>query len=103
MVLGPGPLVTECRAYMGSLSSNKIDFSSPSEGFWEVGCSWEERKNFLWALLYVTVAMEMGSHVFIGSLAHLSLGLRLAIKRGGRVTFSSTSGILEQFLDTRTN
>lgn len=55
---------------MGSFSSNKIDFSSPSEGFWEVGCSWEERKNFLWALLCVTVAMEMGVEAGSHALVH---------------------------------
>lgn len=54
--IGPRPFNDCCvRACVGSFGSNKIDFSSASEGFWEVGCSREERRNFLWALLYVTM------------------------------------------------
>lgn len=48
------------RDCMGSFGSNKIDFSSPHEGFQEIGYNRDNRRNFLWALLYITIVIEVG-------------------------------------------
>ena len=58
---GPRPF-NDCgnRACMGSFCSNKIDFSSPHERFQEIGYNRDNRRNFLGALLYITIVIEMG-------------------------------------------
>lgn len=54
---------------MGFFGSNKIDFPSPIEGSLDVGCSRKERRNFLRALLYITITIEMviegANHVLV--------------------------------------
>lgn len=34
------------RACVGSFGNNRIDFSSPHEGFQEIGCNRDNRRNF---------------------------------------------------------
>lgn len=53
---GPRPFTDwGAEPVLGSFGSNKIAFSSPRE----IWGGWEERRCFPWALLYVTIAIEM--------------------------------------------
>lgn len=94
------------RACMGSFGNNKIDFSSPSVGF-GVGCSGTERRNFLWAFLCITIAIEMevkgANHVLVGLLSHLSLGLRLSNRERRRSDVSRYLGDIRKFLFPSSN